>query len=245
MVFSAFQFVITTLLVMVCARALGLSEGDVPFITFVIPALWILPRGGITGFVLLAGMDAYGITLPYQPASLSVSMWVLFPMMMVAFSRGSNKGIMAISALIVITLQVGIMVTQAAGKLDGEPWMTVVQLAAVVVIWWAASSWKPSHSHSWWALGLIIPLWVAGLTFAAVIALCLTGLVAVMESLSQVKSFSWSKLLCWTLPSVSFMAVVLSPDIDVPKPVFVVWICLLTTAWMTDYILKNTEERPL
>lgn len=55
MVFSAFQFVITTLLVMVCARALGLSEGDVPFITFVIPALWILPRGGITGFVLLAG----------------------------------------------------------------------------------------------------------------------------------------------------------------------------------------------
>jgi hypothetical protein len=39
--------------------------------------------------------------------------------------------------------------------------------------------------------------------------------------------------------------VVLSPDIDVPKPVFVVWICLLTTAWMTDYILKNTEEQPL
>ncbi|WP_412497806.1 hypothetical protein [Vibrio furnissii] len=245
MVLSTFQFLITTVLVMVCARALGLSEGDIPFITFVIPALWILPRGGVSGFVLLAGMAAFGITLPHQPVALSVSMWVLFPMMMVAFSRGSNKGIMAVSALIVLTLQVGIMVTQSAGKLGGAPWMTIVQIVSVMAVWWAAASWKPSHRHSWWALGLVIPLWVAGLTFASVVALCLTGLIAILESLSQVKSFHWSKLLCWTLPAVSFMAVVLSPDIDVPNSVFVVWLCLLSTAWMTDYILKSTEEQPL
>ncbi|GAL34636.1 hypothetical protein JCM19240_4186 [Vibrio maritimus] len=32
------------------------------------------------------------------------------------------------------------------------------------------------------------------------------------------------------------------PTIDVPKPVFVVWLCLLGTAWMTDYIINIDEE---
>jgi hypothetical protein len=41
---------------------------------------------------------------------------------------------------------------------------------------------------------------------------------------------------------VGFAALVVSPNIDVPNPVFVVWLCLLTTAWMTDYILKSVEE---
>ncbi|NMV28035.1 hypothetical protein HKB32_02510, partial [Vibrio parahaemolyticus] len=53
----------------------------------------------------------------------------------------------------------------------------------------------------------------------------------------------WSKLLCWTLPTVGFAALVVSPTTDVPNPVFVVWICLLGTAWMTDYILRSSDEQ--
>lgn len=245
MLLSTFQFVTTIVLAMVCARALGMSEGDLPFIAFIIPALWMLSRSGFSGLILLVGVWVYALTVPHQPASLSVSMWVIFPLLMVVFSHPRNWPVIAVSALIVTTLEVGIMVTQAAGKLSGTPAMTMVQIIAMVLIWWAASSWKGTRQHSWWALALIIPLWVAGLNMAALLALCLTGLLAMVESLTRQEQCQWGKLLCWTLPAVGFMAVIVSPEIDVPKPVFVVWLCLLATAWMTDYILKNAEEQSL
>ena len=246
MLFSIFQFGITTLLAVVCARAMGLSGNDIPFISLVIPALWILPRGGIAGILLLAAMAAYGMTLSYQPASLSVSVWVLFPLLMVAFSQRSNIGVVACCGLITLTLEVGIMVTQASGKLGGTPMVTMVQILSVAVIWWIARSWRPRQGHSWWALFLVIPLWVADLGYAALLSLTIVGIMASMETIrSTIKDseFCWHTLLCWTLPSVGFATFVLSPDLDVPNPVFVVWMCLLVTAWMTDYILRSNEEQ--
>ena len=78
MVFSTFQFLVTTLLAVVCARAISLSDGDIPVLAMVIPALWILPQGGVAGLALLASMTVYGLTLPMQPITLSVSAWVLY-----------------------------------------------------------------------------------------------------------------------------------------------------------------------
>lgn len=243
MVLSIFQFMITMVLAMVCGQTVGLSADEFSFIALLIPALWIFPRNGIAGVVLLVGMAVYGATLAYQPAALSVSMWVLFPLMMVAFSRSSNIGIVAVSGLILLTLQVGIMVTQSAGKLGGTPSMTVIQLLSVMAIWWAVNSWKLSSHRNWWALALLIPLWIAEATFAVLLALCMTGLIALVNDLAKVSQFNWAKLLCWTLPAIAFMVVVLSPAVDVPNSVFVVWLCLLATAWMTDYLLKSTEEQ--
>ena len=243
MIFSTFQFVITTLLAIVCARAISISAGDIPVLALIIPALWILPQGGVIGLTLLAAMTSYGLTLPYQPFTLSVSLWILFPLLMVAFSKRSSITVILTSLLIVTTLLVGIMVTQSSGKLSGEPIVTIVQTLAIAVVWWSASRWQPSRKHSWWALGLVLPLWMADLPYAALIALCVTGMIASMESLSRLKTFRWSKLLCWTLPTVGFAALVVTPGIEVPNPVFVVWLCLLATAWMTDYILRSVEEQ--
>lgn len=243
MIFSTFQFVITTLLAIVCARAISISAGDIPVLALIIPALWILPQGGVIGLTLLAAMTSYGLTLPYQPFTLSVSLWILFPLLMVAFSKRSSITVILTSLLIVTTLLVGIMVTQSSGKLSGEPIITIVQTLAIAVVWWSASRWQPSRKHSWWALGLVLPLWMADLPYAALIALCVTGMIASMESLSRLKTFRWSKLLCWTLPTVGFAALVVTPGIEVPNPVFVVWLCLLATAWMTDYILRSVEEQ--
>ncbi|WP_104028680.1 hypothetical protein [Vibrio jasicida] len=244
MIFSTLQFLITTLLAVVCARAISLSEGDIPVIALMIPALWILPQGGFAGLVLLGAMSAYGVTLSMQPIALSIGTLVLFPLLMVVFSRRSSLGVLLTAGLIVLTLQVGIMVTQQAGKLDGSPWLTVLQTLSVVVMWWAARSWRPSEKHSWWSLLLLLPLWIAGLPYAVLLALGITGILASMEALTKIKnSIRWGKLLCWTLPTVGFAALVVSPNIEVPNPVFVVWICLLGTAWMTDYILRSSDEQ--
>ncbi|MBN3573258.1 hypothetical protein [Vibrio neptunius] len=242
MVFSTFQFIVTTLLAVVCARAISLSDGDIPILALIIPALWVIPNKGSVGLILMAALTTYGLTLPYQPIALSMSQWILFPLMMVVFSRRSTLGVVLTAALIVVTLQVGIMTTQSAGKLGGEPMITVVQTLAVIVTWWAVRYWQPNNQHSWWALGLILPLWMADLPYAALVALCVTGIFASMESLAKLESFHWGKLLCWTLPTVGFAALVVTPTVEVPNPVFVVWICLLGTAWMTDYILRSSEE---
>lgn len=246
MILSALQFLIATIFTIVAAYVAGLSEGDIPIIAFLIPALWLLPKSGFSSVVMLAAMGILGLTLPLQPVALSISQWVLIPLLMVAFSPRSNLGVILVSALIVLTLQVGIMVTQSAGKLEGSPMVTVVQIVMVMLIWWAARGWKPSHAHSWWALILVIPLWVAEQFYAATLALLITGIIAACEYLvpKATPSLNWGTLLGWSLPCVSFATLVVSPATDVPKPVFVVWICILATAWTTDYVLKSTEEAP-
>lgn len=243
MVFSVFQFIITSLLVVVCARTISVTEGDIPVLAMMIPALWILPQGGIAGLMLLASMVAYGLTLPIQSIAMSVAVWILIPVFSVAFSKRSNVWVVSIMGLIVLTLTVGIMLTQAAGKLSGTPMVTLVQAFSVFVAWYAARNWKGSTEHSWWSLALILPIWAAGLPYAALVSLCMTGILASMESLGRLKTFRWNKLFCWTLPTVGFAALVVVPSVDVPKPVFVVWLCLLGTAWMTDYILSIDEEQ--
>ena len=244
MIFSTIQFFITILLAVVCARAMSLSGGELPVLALMIPALWLLPQGGLAGIVLLGAMMAFGATLSMQPIALSIGILILFPLLMVVFSHRSSLGVLLTTGLIVLTLQVGIMVTQQGGKLAGSASVTVVQTLAVIVMWWSITHWKASNKHSWWPLLLLLPLWVADLTYAALVALCLTGMLASMETLIKIKqSIHWSKLLCWTLPTVGFAALVVSPATDVPKPVFVVWICLLGTAWMTDYILRCGDEQ--
>lgn len=76
------------------------------------------------------------------------------------------------------------------------------------------------------------------------LALLITGIIAACENLipKATPSLNWGSLLGWSLPCVSFAALVVSPATEVPNPVFVVWICILVTAWTTDYVLKSTEE---
>ncbi|WP_025536914.1 VP0952 family biofilm-associated protein, partial [Vibrio parahaemolyticus] len=83
MIFSTLQFFITTFLAVVCARAMSLSEGEIPVLALMIPALWLLPQGGLAGLVLLGAMMVFGATLSMQPIALSVGVLILFPLLMV------------------------------------------------------------------------------------------------------------------------------------------------------------------
>ncbi|GLT18229.1 hypothetical protein GCM10007938_20070 [Vibrio zhanjiangensis] len=242
MVFSTFQFLITSLLAVLCALTVSATQQDISLLALLIPVMWVFPQRVVGGIVLMAAVSAYGLTLPYQPISLSLSHWILFPLLMVVFSRRSSVGVLVTVSLVVVTLQVGVMITQAGGKLTGEPMMTLVQALSVTVIWWAVQGWPPSEKHCWWALGLILPLWLTGYGDSAVVALCLTGIVGCVQSIRKAQTFNWSKLLCWTLPTVSFATLVVTPWFSVPNPVFVVWVCLLGAAWMTDYVLRSFDE---
>lgn len=243
-VFSTFQFVITMLLVGISARAMSLSDGDLPVLTFIIPALWLLPRGGVAGVILLALLTLYGWTLSGQPIALSIAIWTLFPVLQVMFSPRSSWGVITTTAFIVLALEVGVMMTQANGGLAGSATMTLLQALSVGGLWWTIRHWRPSTQHHWWSLGLVAPLWLADQPYAVLIALCAVALFSLFETLSRCdsESMKWSQLLAWTLPSIGFASLVVMPDIDVPHAAFVVWVGLLGTAWMTDYLLRNFDE---
>lgn len=57
MILSALQFLIAILFSIVAAYVAGLSEGDIPIIAFLIPALWLLPK---SGFLALSCCSRWG-----------------------------------------------------------------------------------------------------------------------------------------------------------------------------------------
>ncbi|WED20859.1 hypothetical protein L3Q72_09405 [Vibrio sp. JC009] len=238
---SVVQFIMTLMLVVVCAHALNMSEGDIPILAFMIPVVWIIPQSGPAGILLLASICLYGFTLPYQPVALSISTWILIPVLMVAFCSKSNRFVRILLALCVLAMESGIMLTQVNGKLEGSAGATLIQLIAVAMIWYSTMNWKlpTKHQHSWWSLLFIFPLWLAGWWEAALLAIGVTGIMAATESLKEIKSFKWHRLLYWSLPTVGFSAFMMLPNAEVPSQVLAAWLFLLGTAWATEYLLYS------
>ncbi|GAB7219653.1 VP0952 family biofilm-associated protein [Vibrio comitans] len=241
MVFSTVQFFITTLLAIICAQSIDVSQGNVPILALAIPALWIISRSRASGIFLLVGLCLYGFTLSYQPTALSVSMWILFPLLMVAFSKRCNIGARFGVFSFFLFMQSGIIYSQVIGALNGEAIYTLLQMISVAMIWLAAVSWKTSSKHGWWALFLVLPLLVADMTHAALISLTIVGIMFSMESMVKSKS-KLLKLQCWTLPTAAFASLVAMPSGNVQGIVLLVWLLILGAIWMTDYILRINEE---
>ncbi|NLS13852.1 hypothetical protein HGP28_13225 [Vibrio sp. SM6] len=242
MLFSTLQFIVALLLVMFCARFGADFSEQFHWAAFAIPVLWLWPVTQLRAMIFALALVAFGWTLSYQPFSLSVAIWMLCPMFSVVSSKRSNWGVLATVGVIAVTLLASLFVTQEAGKLAGLPWVTVTQALLVGVIWWALRDWKMQSQPQWPALLLLVPLWISGDTIAVLMALSLVALLLVGQALHARQDFDWDNLLAWSLPAVSFAALELTQAIEVPKPVFVIWLCLLGTAWMADYVLRTTEE---
>ncbi|OBT14013.1 hypothetical protein A9264_02440 [Vibrio sp. UCD-FRSSP16_10] len=241
MVFSAIQFFTTTLLAIICAQSIEVTQGNVPVLALAIPALWIICRSRASGLFLLIGLCLYGFTLSYQPSALSVSTWILFPLLMVAFSKRCTNGARIGVFSFFLFLQSGIIYSQMEGILSGEPIFTLLQISSVAMIWFAAVSWKTSSKHGWWALLLVLPLIAAGMTHAALISLTIVGIMLSLESMSKT-NVKLLKLQCWTLPTAAFASLVAMPSGNVQGIVLLVWLLILAAIWMTDYILRVNEE---
>ncbi len=237
------QFLITALLVVISAQVISLSQGHVSPLALLIPALWMLPKRGVAGVMLFAALIVYGFTLPLQSVELSVAVWMILPMLMVAFSKRSSTSAKILIFVVMAALQIGIIMTQLNGTLAGSAAMTIIQTMAVIVTWYALQHYKVSKHYNWWCLGLLIPLWFLKLPYTIVLALCLTAIITSIETLSRLNDYPWRKLLCWSLPTIAFATLMVSPNIQVANPVFVVWLCLLGTAWITDYVLRVIEHQ--
>lgn len=242
MLYAALLVMVSIALTVVGVSALGQSQGELPALALAIPALWLLPQGGVSAWLLLIGLGTFGFVLPEQPIALSVSVFMMLPVFAVSFSPKSSWQLAALLISIVLAMDVGLMALQTEGKLDGAPAYTIIQILAVGVIWIAARSWRPVQGNTWWPLFLVIPLWVGGLAHAALVALCVTGLIASLQGMANSKLNEWVPRMMWILPAVGFATLVLVPWFEVPNPILVAWLLVLGGALLGEYLLEDPEE---
>ncbi|EAS40663.1 hypothetical protein C9J48_03550 [Photobacterium profundum] len=242
MLYAALLVFVSIVLTVLGVTALGYSQGDVPALALAIPALWLLPQGGAAAWLLLIGLASFGAVLPDQSLALSISIFMMLPIFSIAFSPKSNWQLGALLVSVVIAMDVGLMALQGEGKLPGSVGATVVQIVAVCIIWYAARSWRTVEGNTWWPLFLVVPLWVGGLQHAALVALCITGLIAALQGMKKVKVGDWVPRLAWVLPAVGFATLVIVPQFDVPNPVLVAWLLILGGALLGEFLLEDPEE---
>ncbi len=60
------------------------------------------------------------------------------------------------------------------------------------------------------------PAMVGGMEHAALVALCITGLIASMQEMMKGKLREWVPRLAWVLPAVGFATLVIVPYFEVP-----------------------------
>ncbi|PSW18816.1 hypothetical protein C9I98_15220 [Photobacterium sanctipauli] len=242
MLYAALLVVVSVVLTIVGVSALGQSQGELPALALAIPALWLLPQGGVSAWLLLIGLGSFGFVLPEQPLALSVSLFMMLPVFAVCCSSKGSWQLAALLISIVLAMDVGLMALQGEGKLEGSPTYTVIQIIAVGIIWIAARSWRVVDGNTWWPLFLVVPLWVGGMEHAALVALCTTGVIAALQGMRNSKIAEWVPRMSWILPAIGFATLVLVPWFEVPSPVLVAWLLVLGGALLGEYLLEDPEE---
>lgn len=241
MSFSMVQVLITLVLAVVGVSALGINGGEIPPLAFAIPALWLLPKGRAAAWLLLFALALYAMVLPYQPLALSISVWTLLPLFMVVYSYKSSKEVVAMLTAVILAMEAGIIALQYEGNLDGKPLYTIIQIVAVIMVWFSARSWRKIDGNLWLPLLVVIPLWMAGMAHAALAMLCVTGIIVSLQSIANSKDVKWSSSLSWLLPVVAFATFVVTPQYEVPNPVLISWFMILISGWATDFMMYVDE----
>ncbi|WP_249199126.1 hypothetical protein [Photobacterium sp. GJ3] len=141
---------------------LGITTDDLPVLAVAMPALWLLPQGGLSAVLLLGGVGLYCAVLPQQPLALSVSLLMMFPVFSVSFSSKANWQVGALLFAVVVAMDAGLLALQSEGKLSGHVSDTLLQVLAVGMIWCAGRFWRPVPGNYGWPLLFALPLWLGG-----------------------------------------------------------------------------------
>ncbi|UTM58163.1 hypothetical protein L4174_004770 [Photobacterium sp. CCB-ST2H9] len=234
--------IMSVALTVIGVSTLGLSQHYLTVLAVAIPALWLLPQGGLSSLLLLFGIGLYGAALPYQPLALSVSLLVMLPVFSVSFSSKANWQVGALLFAIVIAMDAGMLALQSEGKLGGQMSFTLLQIIAVGMIWCAGRFWRPVKGNYGWPVLLAVPLWLSDLAPAALIVLCVIGLILALQTLYLKHPQGWVDRLSWVLPALAFATVAIDPEFDVPNPVLVSWLMVLGSAILGEYLLAEVED---
>ena len=143
---------------------------------------------------------------------------------------------------IVAAMNVGLMLLQGDGKLAGSISSTLIQIIAIAMIWFSARSLRPVEGNALLPLALVCLLWVGGMESQALLALCITGLIAAMQTLTKLNFEDWIPRLSCILPAIGFATLVVMPHFEVDNPILVSWLLVLGSGLLGESLLDEPEE---
>ena len=240
--YTVLLIVMTGVMTIIGTSVLGYNHQSLSLWALAIPALWLLPTGGIRGFIFLLSLGLFGMHLMDQPLALSISVLMLFPVLAVSFSERGTWQVGVLLMCIVAAMNLGLMALQSDGKLSGSPFDTLWQMAAVVLMWGCMRYWKPIEGHLPWILCLALPMSLAGMGAQVIVGLSVVAIMIMMQDLMGRKQEDWMLRLAWILPTLAFATIVLSPNVEVHSSILVSWFLILGGGQLGEFLLDETEE---
>lgn len=230
---------ITTIVVVIGgALSFALSDGQVPLLTFIIPILFFAYPSQPAFLLICLGLFGFGIASPYQPVSLSISLWMLVPVLVLVTSQKRNWQVSVLVLSVVAAMGGGVLALQSDQKIDGEAYYTFLQLVSVFIVWLGAYFWKPVIRPFYWPLLLIGLIFMSSSIYAALLTVCLSVLIFCLQEIKlKNQTDIKAEKLCVTLPSLGFATLILLPQVNVPNAIFVAWLLSLTITWLGDYLI--------
>ncbi len=235
--------------VMVVALTLSaaLSIDRLSLIAFVVP-FFFLSTFQMSFWLIFVGLLGFAYTLPIQPISISVSVWMIVPAFALMVSKKRNWQVTTLTMCVVFSMEAGLVLLQNEGKLDGSPADTLLQICSVVLIWFGAYCWKGNNQVKLWPSILIVFLLFDSLQ-SGLFALSGSVLVFCLQELKLIDLLEndniMSKLVV-ILPAIAFCTLIVLPQFTVPNPVFVAWIICLMIVWLGEYLnsCELEENKP-
>ncbi|KXF79925.1 VP0952 family biofilm-associated protein [Enterovibrio coralii] len=239
--YSTMLMITSAVMVVGAALSLAIADGNIPLIAFAIPALFFA-RGGIAVWFLALGLVGFGAVTPYQPISISLSLWMILPALVLITGVKRNWQVSVLVISVVIAMECGVLALQSDQKLGGAMSYTLLQIVCVMMVWVSVHFWKPVKTISWWPALLIFALFAGGWGQAALLAFCGSVLALSLQELNRLGGEDRGDKLSVILPAIAFATIVVIPDFSVPNPVFVAWLLSLTIAWLGDYLINTENE---
>ncbi|PKF49290.1 hypothetical protein [Enterovibrio nigricans] len=238
--YSTMLMITSAVMVVGAALSLAITDGNIPLIAFVIPALFFA-RGGIAVWILAVGLVGFGVVTPDQPISISLSLWMILPALVLITGVKRNWQVSVLVISVIIAMECGLLALQSDQKLGGAMSYTLMQILYVVMVWISVYFWKPVKV-SWWPAVLILALLAGGWEHGALLAFCGSVLALALQELYRIGGEERGDKLSVILPAIAFATIVVIPDFSVPNPVFVAWLLSLTIAWLGDYLINTENE---
>ncbi len=229
----------TTIVVVIgSALSFALCDGQIPLLAFITPILFFAYPYQLAFLFICLGLLGFGLASPYQPVSLSISLWMLVPVLILVTSQKRNWQVSVLVLSVVTAMGGGVLALQSDQKIGGEAYYTFLQLASIFMVWLGAYFWKPVLNPFYWPFLLIGLILVSSSVYAGLFSVCITALIFCLQEIKLKNQTSLkAEKLCVILPSLGFATLILLPQVKVPNAIFVAWLLSLMITWLGDYLI--------
>ncbi|MBV7315409.1 hypothetical protein [Shewanella sp. NIFS-20-20] len=233
-----------------CALCVSLAVGlaaqqlALPELAVLLAVLVFMPGAGVAAAYLILGLWIYLSTLSGQSLEMSLSVWIMVPVIIQALDKQRLWQFRALLVAMACSLFFGLVVLQAEGRLAGEASLTLWQIVALVLICFSGHRWKPSTPANAWLLLPAMILLGLGQWLALAIVVKLVLLIYCLQQLKSLPVPHFLPAISLAMPIAVFGGLSAMLNGQISAPTLLAWLLTLVFVWLGDrvYPQEQTEE---